>query len=178
MDGIVIILTGPPGAGKSTVAGALARNFSRGVHLHTDDFWHYIVAGAIPPYEPASAAQNQTVMDVIAGAAITYATGGFTTVLDGIVGPWMLHHFRDRTFDIAVHYVVLRPNRAVALARAQARTSPDALVDEQPVLAMWDQFASIGKFESNVLDTSTDDTRRTIERVTHAITSNAFRLDT
>ncbi len=177
MDGTVVILTGPPGAGKSTVAGALARSFAQGVHLHTDDFWHYIVSGAIPPYDPTSAAQNQTVMDVIAGATFTYAAGGFTTVLDGIVGPWMLHHFRDRISDIAFHYVVLRPDREVALARAQGRTSPDALVDEQPILAMWDQFASIGKFEPNVLDTSTDDTRRTIERVTHAVTSNTFRLD-
>ncbi|QRY64556.1 AAA family ATPase [Gordonia sp. PDNC005] len=177
MDGNVIILTGPPGSGKSTVASSLARNFAQGVHLHADDFWHYIVAGAIPPFDPASAAQNQTVMDVIAGAAIRYAAGGFTTVLDGIVGPWMLHHFRDRTLDIAVHYVVLRPSRDVALTRAQSRTSPDALVDEQPVLAMWDQFASIGEFEPNVLDTSTDDTRRTIERVMHAVATNTFRLD-
>ncbi len=178
MNGTVIILTGPPGAGKSTVSSALARSFARGVHLHTDDFWHYIVAGAIPPYDPASAPQNQTVMDVIAGAAFTYAAGGFTTVLDGIVGPWMLHHFVDRMFGIAVHYVVLRPNRDVALARAQARTSPDALIDEQPILAMWDQFASIGKFETNVLDTSTDDPRSTIDRVTHAVAANTFRLDT
>ncbi len=35
-------------------------------------------------------------MDVIAGAAYTYALGGFTTVIDGIVGPWMLDHFRTR----------------------------------------------------------------------------------
>lgn len=176
MNGTVIILTGPPGAGKSTVAAALARSFERGVHLHTDDFWHYIVAGAIPPYEPASAAQNQTVMDVIAGAAFTYAAGGFTTVLDGIVGPWMLDHFRSHTTDVALHYVVLRPDRSTTLARAQARTAPDALVDEHPIVTMWAQFASLSEYEPYVLDTSTDDPRRTIERVTDALASSRFRL--
>ncbi|NKX88154.1 AAA family ATPase [Nocardia coubleae] len=176
MDGTVIILTGPPGAGKSTVADAFARKLERGVHLHTDDFWHYIVAGAIPPYEPASARQNQTVMNVIAGAAFTYAAGGFTTVLDGIVGPWMLHHFRDHTPGIALHYVVLRPGRDITLSRAKARTAPQALVDEQPIATMWDQFASLGDYEPHVLDTSTDDAHRTIERVTDAVTSNRFRL--
>ncbi|MBM4549292.1 hypothetical protein GS445_06165 [Rhodococcus hoagii] len=50
-------------------------------------------------------------MDVIAGAAYTYALGGFTTVIDGIVGPWMLDHFRTRAAqhpELAVHYIVLR----------------------------------------------------------------------
>lgn len=69
----MIVLTGPPRAGKATLAAKLAR--SKGVDLHTDDFWCYIVSGAIPPYEPASDAQNQTVMDVIAGAVYSYALG-------------------------------------------------------------------------------------------------------
>ncbi|WP_430331746.1 hypothetical protein [Rhodococcus sp. ACT016] len=84
-----------PWAGKTTLAAKLARSYSRGVHLHTDDFWHCIVSGAIPPYDPASDAQNKTVMEVIAGAAYTYALGGFITVIDGIIGPWMLDHFRS-----------------------------------------------------------------------------------
>ena len=90
MSAQVIILTGPPGAGKSTLAAKLARGYGKGVHLHTDDFWHCIVSGAIPPYAPTSDAQNQTVMDVVAGAAYTYARGDFTTVIDGIIGPWTL----------------------------------------------------------------------------------------
>ena len=176
MGGSVIILTGPPGAGKSTVAAALTRTFERGVHLHTDDFWHYIVAGAIPPYEPASADQNNTVMKVIAGAAFTYAAGGFTTVLDGIVGPWMLDHFRNHPPGIAVHYIVLRPDRDITLTRAQARTEPNALVDEQPIVTMWNQFESLSDYETHALDTSTDTIHRTIKRVSAALASERFRV--
>lgn len=176
MERTVVILTGPPGAGKSTVAASVARSFARGVHLHTDDFWHSIVAGAIPPYEPESAEQNRTVMEVIAGAVFTYAGGGFTTVLDGIVGPWMLDHFSDRADEAAVHYVILRPSRTVALRRAQARTTPGALVDEHPIVTMWDQFDALDEYEPHVLDTSDDTPARTIERVLEAIASARFRL--
>ncbi|MGW2314700.1 AAA family ATPase [Actinomadura luteofluorescens] len=179
MPGSVLVLTGPPGAGKSTVAARLARRHEKAVHLHTDDFWHCIVAGAIPPYEPASRSQNETVMDVIAGAAFTYASGGFVTVVDGIVGPWMLGHFRRQASlhpSVPFHYAALRPLRDVTLARAQARTAPGALVDGRPVLAMWDQFADLGELERHVLDTSDEDVAGTEARVAEAFASGRLRL--
>lgn len=36
-------------------------------------------------------------MDAIAGAARTYALGGFTTVIDGIVRSWRLDRFQRQT---------------------------------------------------------------------------------
>lgn len=178
MRGAVVIVSGPPGAGKSTTASSLAVRSPRAVHLHTDDFWHYIVAGAIPPYLPESDAQNHTVVDVIAGAAFGYAEGGFTVVVDGIVGPWMLDHYlraADRHPGIPLDYIVLRPDRAETLRRAQARTSP-ALVDEGPILSLWDQFADLGPFERHVIDTSAHHASDTVDAVASAIATHDFRL--
>ena len=88
MAGPVVILTGPPGAGKSTVADVLARQSEMpAVHLHSDDFYdRYIKSGYVLPWLPESQKQNEVVTGVIAGAACAYAAGGYFTLIDGIVG--------------------------------------------------------------------------------------------
>lgn len=175
----VVIVSGSPGSGKTTIARKLALRYARAVHLHTDDFWHAIVSGAIPPYLPESDPQNQTVVGVVAAAAFGYAAGGYTTIVDGIVGPWMLHHYRRVSRehpDLKVHYVVLRPDRRTALKRAQERTEPGVLTDEQPILALWDQFTDLGPYAPNAIDTTDLDISETVEAVHRAVAAGTHTI--
>jgi len=59
----LVILTGSPGSGKTTVDGLVARRHPRSVHLHTDDFWHFIARSAVPPSEPGADEPNQLAAD-------------------------------------------------------------------------------------------------------------------
>ena len=175
----LVILTGSPGSGKTTVARLVARRYPRSVHLHTDDFWHFIARGAVPPYEPEADEQNQAVVGIVATAAFGYAAGGYTTVVDGVVGPWMLPHYRRvaaRHPEIPVHYVVLRPDRETTLRRAQQRTSPDALVEAGPVLDLWQQFGDLGELGDHALDTSALDAQETADVVCRELALGRLRL--
>ncbi len=163
----IVIVTGPPGAGKSTVARSLAGSYPLGVHLVADDCFHWIAAGYVPPWLPDSESQNATVMSVIGTASAGYAAGGYDVVVDGIVGPWFLDRFLDAVGDVVavslVSYVVLRPARSVARARAMGRIGVDDFVDTEPVDAMYSAFEDLGEYESHVVDTSDQDAASVLE---------------
>lgn len=182
----VVLLSGPPGAGKTTTARGLAGTYRHGVHLHGDDFWRAVVAGGVPPYRPEADAQNRTVLAAVGAAARAYADGGYTVVVDAVVGPWLLDHVRSALAGGGtaggpeggpeVHYVVLRPPLATTLRRAQARTDPGALVAAEPVRAMWSQFADLGPLEPHALDTAAQSAADTVRTVAAAVAAGTFRL--
>ena len=181
MAGSVLILTGPPGAGKSTVADILARQSeSPAAHLHTDDFYdRYIKSGYVLPWLPESQKQNETVTRAIAAAACSYAEGGYFTIIDGIVGPWFLGPFREAASakSIPLHYVVLRPASAdVTFARVQARGT-HGLTAEGPVRDLFRQFADLGAFEKHAFDSGAMNAEETASSLSRELAVGGFRLD-
>ena len=172
--GSILILTGPPGAGKSTIARTLAAEGpGLRVWLHADDFWAAIGAGAIEPWRAEAHGQNTVVMSAVASAAGALAAGGYFVVVDGVVGPWFLAPFRR--LETPLSYVVLRPSASVALARAKARAA--GLAASGPILDLHRQFASLGDLERCVIDTTLQTPPETVNAVRRALGSRAFRLD-
>ena len=148
----VLVLPGPPGAGKTTAAAALAAGSERAVHLEADRFFHFIRAGYVEPWRPESHAQNEVVMGIVARAAAGYADAGYLTVVDGIVIPrWFLAPLRDglREAGHDVAYAVLRAPLELCLERAHDRPA-----EREVLVRLWHSFADLGPLERHALDTS------------------------
>lgn len=153
-DTPVLILTGPPGAGKTTTARILAERHERAVHLESDHFFHFIRSGYVEPWKRESKDQNEVVMRIVAGAAAAYAAAGYFTIVDGIVLPrFFFEPLRDalRAAGHGVDYAVLRAPLAMCVSRAEGR-GERPLREHSVVEDLWREFADLGPLERHAVD--------------------------
>jgi predicted ABC-type ATPase len=139
----LIVVTGPPGAGKSTVAEALACEFERSVLVEGDAFFDFINRGAVAPWLEGAHDQNELCTRAAAAAAGRYSAGGYDTVFEGVVGPWFLETFLAAAGVGCLHYAVLLPPVEECVARVGHRTG-HGFTDEPATRHMHGQFAVAG----------------------------------
>ena len=121
----LIVVTGPPGAGKSTVAAAIADRFDPSALVAGDAFFDVFARGAIEPWLPEANTQNEIAIRAAAAATAEFVAGGYTTVFDGIIGPWFLPTFAAEVGVTTLDYVMLLPSIDRCLARIAAREDHD-----------------------------------------------------
>ena len=124
-SGRIVVITGAPGTGKTTTSAIVAKEstMEKSVHMHTDDFYHYLSKGAIPPHLPESNEQNLIVIEAFLEAAKRYVRGGYDVIVDGIIGPWFLEPWLDIVREgYEVHYIILRANKKETMMRAIERS--------------------------------------------------------
>jgi adenylate kinase family enzyme len=173
----VLILTGPPGAGKTTAAAILAARRERAVHLESDFFFHAIRSGYVEPWKPESKDQNEVVMRIVAGAAAAYAGAGYFTIVDGIVLPrFFFEPLRDalRTAGHEVAYAVLRAPLDVCVSRAEAR-GDSPLRDRRVVEDLWRDFADLGALDRHAVELGEEGAERAADMLEARLADGSLR---
>jgi len=149
--GSLLVVTGPPGAGKSTLAEAIAGRLSRSVLVEGDAFFGFLRSGAIEPWLPESHDQNALVTQVAGGAAGKFANGGFETIYDGVVGPWFLDEFLSASGLPSLDYVVLLPSVETCIKRVLARKN-HGFKDEPAARHMHDHFVRQAPADRHIIN--------------------------
>lgn len=174
----VLIVTGPPGVGKTTVAGILAAREQRAVHLEADAFFRFIGTGYVEPWKPESKEQNEIVMRIVAGAAGGYAEAGYFTVVDGIVIPaWFLKPLSEalKGSGHSVAYAVLRAPLSTCLERVQSREG-EPPIDSGAIEQLWRSFADLGDLERNVIDVDGRDPEETADLLSRRLADGLLAI--
>lgn len=137
--GSLLVVTGPPGSGKSTVSKVLAERTAPSALIEGDRFFAFLARGAIEPWLPESHEQNTVVVSAAAAATGRFVAGGFTTVYDGVIGPWFLDTFGAATGLAELDYAVLMPSVDACVERVLARRG-HGFRDEAAARKMHDEF--------------------------------------
>lgn len=135
--GEIIVVSGPPGVGKSTTAEAVADLYDPSVLVVGDAFFSFLRRGHVEPWLPEADEQNRTVV-AAAAAACGRLAEGYTVVYDGVLWPPYAALFAAEC-GAAFHYVLLLPPLEVTLGRVRAR-SDHPFADVAAATDMWHSF--------------------------------------
>ena len=125
MPSQLVILSGPPNAGKSATAEALCQRYDRMLHIDVEVLRGFLRMGRLRPWDgsPEGRAQRELLIASACEMARRFLAAGYGVIIDDIVTQDDLSIYAAalQPADFAAHFVVLLPALPVVLARERGR---------------------------------------------------------
>jgi cytidylate kinase len=171
--GELVVITGPPGAGKSSVSERLVNRHTPSALVAGDTFFAMIKQGYILPWLPEARRQNSVVLEAAASAAARLSDICFV-VYDGVLGPWFLPTFVRATGLGHLHYVMLLPPLEVCVERVNSRVG-HGFTDASVTRDMHKQFADARIDPRHMITEPNDHPARLAELIDQQLGEGQFR---
>lgn len=169
----ILILTGPPGAGKSSVAQALADRYDRVAHIDVDTLRGFITpTGYIAPDKPGWERQRALATRNACTLAQNFMAERFAVIIDDVVtsrAELDLYIEGLTPVGVPVHFVRLLPSREACQTRNRERRT--GRMGAGRIEVVYDQFEAAGEMPGSVIDSSSLSIEATADRLQALTTS-------
>lgn len=158
---MVIIISGTPAAGKSSVSKALAEKFPKSAYLNIDSFKDMIVGGNVAPWDPEGPEQFKLVEKNFLAVTRNFLDEGFVVIIDYVMGDEQVKGYDDLLGD--VHGFLLLPS-IEELKRRDKERSPEYSLEHR-IDALYPQFANVDHPILKVIDSTNQTVEETVEEI-------------
>ena len=170
MQPAVLVISGIPGAGKSTISAIVARRLERSAHIEAEVLQRFVVSGLVwPDGEPRSEAMRQLRLRGrnVALLADSFFAAGVTPIIDDVVIGTRLDELRTDLRSRPLLFVLLTPALDVVRERNRRRPNKD-------VFEAWRHLDAIARNETPRLGLWLDTSEQTPEESAEEILRRAW----
>lgn len=136
----VILITGTPGSGKSSVSSELAKLFKKSAVIEVDQLRRFVKSGFVNPAKENDASKSQLILGLKNTAPIirNFLKESYIVIIDDVVTAWTFTNLSQLLPDLTFRKFLLRPSLEEAKKRNTARA--DYALSEDRVGHLYDQL--------------------------------------